>query len=121
VGGARVGASGGAKPTRAGSALVPAVVCLGLASLVGCRPAEGPAQPTVSLRMGGTPADAMVVIDDETVGTLDFVAAHGVALPPGVHRVTVKANGYFPLDREVDARAGSAPVRLDVALTPIPD
>jgi hypothetical protein len=78
-------------------------------------------RPTVSLRMKGTPADAAVIIDEETVGQLDFVAAHGVALPLGVHHVTVKASGYFPWDREVEAKEGSPPIRLDVALTPVPD
>ena len=29
-----------------------------------------------------------------------------MALPPGVHHVTVKAAGYFPWDREVKAEAG---------------
>jgi hypothetical protein len=86
-----------------------------------CEPAVPGRQPTVSLRMGGQPPDATVVIDEETVGTLDFVAAHGVALPPGMHRVTVKAEGYFPWDREVEAKVGSPPIRLDVAMIPVPD
>jgi hypothetical protein len=71
--------------------------------------------------MHGTPAEATVIIDDEAIGTLDFVTAHGVALPPGVHHVSVKALGYLPWDREVTAELGSAPVVLDVALTPVPD
>jgi hypothetical protein len=87
----------------------------------GCQPAQSPAGPTVSLRMRGTPADATVVIDDEAIGMLDFVAAHGVALPPGVHHVTVKALGYLPWDREVTAEIGAAPILLSVALMPVPD
>jgi hypothetical protein len=80
-------------------------------------------RPTVSLRLRirGTPPDAAVVIDEEAVGQLDFVAAHGVALPVGIHHVTVKANGYFPWDREVEAKDGSPPILLDVSLTPVPD
>jgi hypothetical protein len=97
------------------------LVVLLLASLAGCTPPETPKQPTVSLRMTGTPADATVVIDDEVVGTLDFVAAHGVALPPGVHHVTVTASGYFPRDQEVEARPRSPPIRVEVALQPVPD
>ena len=95
-----------------------------LAGLAGCalQPADTSVRrETVSLRMAGTPPDAAVVIDEETVGQLDFVAAHGVALPVGVHHVTVKATGYFPWDREVDAKEGSAPIKLDVVLTPVPD
>jgi hypothetical protein len=86
-----------------------------------CGPARAPAQPTISLRVRGTPASATVVVDEEALGTLDFVSAHGVALPPGLHHVTIKANGYFPSDQAVDARPGSAPVQLEVALVPVPD
>jgi hypothetical protein len=83
------------------------------------RPAASPS--TVSLRLRGTPPDATVVIDERTVGPLDFVAAHGVAMPPGSHRITVQARGYFSWDREVRAAAGAAPIRLDVALVPVPE
>jgi hypothetical protein len=95
-------------------------IAAGLSACAG-PPAESARRPTVSLRMQGTPPDAAVIIDEETVGQLEFVAAHGVALPPGVHHVTVKATGYFPWDREVNAKEGSAPIRLDVVLTPVPD
>jgi hypothetical protein len=90
-------------------------------SALACNPPEVPGQQTVSLRMRGTPPDAAVIIDEEAVGQLDFIAAHGVALPPGVHHVTVKAQGYFPWDREVKAEPGDRPIQLEVALTPIPD
>jgi hypothetical protein len=69
--------------------------------------------------MGGTPPHATVTIDDEPVGTLSHVASRGVALPPGRHRISVEAPGYFPWDREVDAK--SAPVRLSVTLAPLPE
>jgi hypothetical protein len=75
----------------------------------------------VSLRMTGAPADAVVVIDDEAVGTLELVMAHGVALPIGVHHISVKAEGYFPSDKEVEAKLGSEPIRLDAKLMPVPD
>ena len=97
-------------------------VCCALAVvLTSCAPAAAPTVKTVSLRMQGTPPEALVVIDEEAVGQLDFVQAHGVALPPGVHHVTIKAQGYFPVDRVVEAKEGSPPIRLDVALTAVPD
>jgi hypothetical protein len=92
-----------------------------LALVVACRPPESVRPPTVSLRLRGGPPDAAVIVDEETVGQLDFVAARGVALPVGVHHVTVKATGYFPWDREVEAREGAGPIRLDVTLIPVPD
>jgi hypothetical protein len=91
------------------------------ATATACAPPVAPARPTISLRMRGRPARASVVIDEVPVGTLDFVAARGVALPVGLHHVTVTAEGFLPWDREVDAREGSAPIRLDVELVPIPD
>jgi PEGA domain len=89
--------------------------------LLACQPARAPGLATVSLRMHGTPPSATVVVDEEALGTLEFVAAHGVALPPGTHHVTVKAAGYFPSDTAVDAQPGSAPVALEIALVPVPD
>ena len=97
------------------------VLAILLVFAAGCVPSRTPAVPTVSLRIRGTPSAATVVIDEEALGSLDFVAAHGVALPPGVHHVTVRANGYFPSDQTVDARSGSGPVQLEVALVPVPD
>jgi hypothetical protein len=94
---------------------------LGILPAVGCQPASTPSRPTVSLRLRGGPASGTVVIDDEMVGTLDFVEARGVALPVGVHRVTIQARGYFPWDREIDAKLGSGPIRVDVAMIEVPD
>lgn len=97
---------------------------VGLSALLLAIPAAGcgvePARPpTVSLRLAGKPGDASVTIDDRPIGALAFVAKHGVALPPGRHRITVEKNGYFPWDHLVEAQ--EAPIRLDVVLEPIPD
>ena len=79
-------------------------------------------QATISLRMEGTPPDATVIVDEETVGSLDFVSAHGIALPPGAHHVTVSRSGYFPWDKVLDAKPGSPPIRLPpLSLMPVPD
>jgi hypothetical protein len=96
--------------------VVALVAFLMAGAAVACGGAPG---RTVSLRMGGTPPNATVTIDDQIVGSLDVVGAHGVALPPGQHRVTVEAPGYLPFDKLVDAK--DAPVRVDVALVPVPD
>jgi len=94
----------------------------GAASQMGCLPAVRPAPPsTVSLRVYGAPADATVTIDDEALGTFDFVASRGVALPPGVHHVTVEAAGYFPWDCTVQAKPGSPLIRLAVKLIEVPN
>ena len=80
-----------------------------------------PAVPTVSLRMNGGPPNASVTIDDVFVGTLNAVKSRGVALPPGVHRVSVEAPGHLPWDEVVEAKEGAGTLRLDVNLVPVPD
>ncbi|WP_437492883.1 PEGA domain-containing protein [Sorangium sp. So ce1014] len=104
-------AAGNTRRTRVALALV----LLGLSSCVARTPA------TVSLRMKGNMPDASVTIDDQYIGALAYVAAHGVALPPGTHRITVEKAGYFTWDRLVEARNGAQPIHLQVQLTPVPD
>ena len=96
-----------------------------LASLAGLVPAAcaqnvGQAAVTMRLRAPrGTPRDASVIIDEEYIGPLWYVAARGVRLPVGEHRISVEKEGYFPWDRLVvsDRR----PLELDVSLERIPD
>jgi hypothetical protein len=92
-------------------------ILLGLCS--GCGPAL---RPAVSLSIAyekKTPADASVSIDEQYIGPLGYVAAHGVRLPEGEHRVSVTKAGFFPWDRLVSA--GRDPIKLAVTLEPIPD
>jgi hypothetical protein len=89
--------------------------------LVGCVGGAGGTPKTISLRMTGAPGEARVTVDDQIVGSLDMVQARGVALPPGKHRVSVEAPGYFPLDKIVEAIEGEKVVRLEAKLVPIPD
>jgi hypothetical protein len=92
-----------------------------IAALGGAACGPPSAAKTVSMRMAGGPANASVTIDDIFVGTLDVVAARGVGLPPGRHRISVEAPGHLPWDKLVEAKEGQGPLRLDVKLVPIPD
>lgn len=67
----------------------------------------------------GTPRDAKVTIDEEFIGLLGFVAAHGVRLPEGEHRVTIEREGYFPFDQIVVS--DRQPIYLKVTLQKLPD
>jgi hypothetical protein len=66
-----------------------------------------------------TPGNASVTIDEQYVGPLSYVAARGVRLKHGQHRITVEKDGYFPYDQLVEADRGT--VQIQVELTPIPD
>jgi hypothetical protein len=70
-------------------------------------------------RAKATPKDASVYIDEEFVGPLFYVAARGVRVPTGKHRVSITRDGYFPWDREIEA--DRQPIMLDVELVAIPE
>jgi hypothetical protein len=90
------------------------------AVLVGCGVGQGRAAVTLTLEAKGrAPRDASVYIDEEYVGPLGYVAARGVRLPVGEHRITVTRDGYFAWDRLVTA--DRKPIQLDVDLVAIPD
>lgn len=83
---------------------------------------SGVGRPAVSLRFvrgKNTPRDAGVWIDEEFIGPLSYVAAYGVRLPIGEHRITVQKQGYFPWDRLVVADRDA--LEFDVVLQRIPD
>jgi hypothetical protein len=95
------------------------VVAAVSAGAPGCGPHLRAAQSMAVVRQPKTPRDASVTIDEEYIGPLGYVAAHGVRLPLGEHRITVEHEGYFPYDTVIVA--GRDPIRLEVALVPIPD
>jgi hypothetical protein len=95
------------------------VVALALSLLTGCGP---PPRGAVVLRVERhqqTPRDASVIIDEQYVGPLSVVAARGVKLPVGEHRVSVEKSGYFPYDELVTADRDE--IRLEVKLDRVPD
>jgi PEGA domain len=72
---------------------------LGLAALA-CQAHRSTVPLTVE-RAADAPRDASVYIDEQFVGLLGVVAARGVRLPEGAHRITVEKVGYFPWDQRV--------------------
>lgn len=95
------------------------VVAIAFALLSGCADNLKAAVSLKVARSPETPRDASVIIDEQYVGPLSIVAAHGVRLPVGEHRISVEKNGYFPFDRLV--RADRDDISLSVKLEPIPD
>ena len=95
-------------------------LCLALGAAPSCAQNVGRAAVTLQLQGGPkTPYDAMVIIDEEYIGPLAYVAARGVRLPVGEHRITVQKEGFFPWDELVVA--DRRPIVLQVELVPIPD
>jgi hypothetical protein len=91
---------------------------LALAGIAGCQAQRAAVRLSMD-RAAQTPRDASVYIDEQFVGFLGVVAARGVRLPEGEHRITVEKVGFFPWDQLVvsDRR----PIHLRVELRRIPD
>jgi len=66
-----------------------------------------------------TPGSASVIVDEQYVGPLAYVAAHGIRVESGEHRISIEKDGYFPYDQLVQAEQGT--IQLEVELVPIPD
>jgi hypothetical protein len=97
-------------------ALLAAIV---ITLLTSCGPQPIPAVSLKIQRDAQTPRDASVIIDEEYIGPLGIVAARGVRLPIGEHRISVERTGYFPYDKLVVSDRDD--VKLDVKLEKIPD
>ncbi len=90
-----------------------------LALIGGCMPGLRAAVDMRIVPGPRTPRDASVIIDEELIGPLYWVAANRIRLPEGEHRITVQREGYFPWDHIV--KADREPIRLTVTLEPVPD
>jgi hypothetical protein len=95
------------------------VAAIALALVSGCGPAVTPAVTLRVERAPSTPKDASVTIDEQYIGPLNVVAARGVRLPLGDHRISVEKNGYFPYDTLVTSDRDD--ITLKVQLEPVPD
>jgi len=65
------------------------------------------------------PGSALVYVDGHYVGTLAAVAARGLRLPEGKHRISVEKTGYFPYDAIVISKV--EPIHVKVDLLPLPE
>lgn len=102
---------------RFGVAVSRMVLCV-VAALAGCQAHRAAVHLSME-RIAQTPRDASVYIDEQFVGFLGVVAARGVRLPEGEHRITVEKVGFFPWDQLVVS--DRQPIVLKVELRRIPD
>ena len=85
-----------------------------LAAYCGPQVRQTPAQ----LLVVAEPETAQVEVDERFAGSARLLAVRPKELTPGVHRVTVRAPGYFPHDLELDLPPGET--TITVSLRPIP-
>ena len=73
------------------------MIAILLGACAGCGPAPRAAVSLSVAYASQHAADASVSIDEQYIGPLGYVAAHGVRLPEGEHRISVTKTGYLPL------------------------
>jgi hypothetical protein len=95
------------------------LAAIALSLFTGCGPAPIPAVTLKLVRSPETPRDASVIIDEEYIGPLGIVAARGVRIPLGEHRISIEKTGYFPYDQLVVSDRDD--VTLKVKLERVPD
>ena len=85
---------------------------------LGCSHAQRPAV-TGALRFTCDPPDARVVLDEEDLGPCALWTQRWLGLRPGVHRLVVHREGYFPQESEVTGNGRREAV--DVRLRRVPE
>jgi hypothetical protein len=99
--------------------LVHAIGTLALsAALLACGGAHKAKGKPAELRAVVEPSTAIVQVDEKFVGSARVLDKRPASLPPGRHRVTVEAPGYFPHDVEVDLVPGVTTLNLKLRAIP---
>lgn len=99
------------------TALRSALVSLGLLACHGAQHVG----PHSKLVLDGAPVAAAVLVDEQPVGSLAVVRERGIALPPGQHRLTVQADGYFPADLLIEVDKSGGVIKRTVRLVAVPE
>ena len=84
-----------------------AALC-GSALLAACGGAQQPPEPRGAVRFAIEPAAAIVEVDETRVGPASMLAAQGLLLRPGQHRIVVSLEDHFTEYRLVEVRADEA-------------
>ena len=80
--------------------------------------AEWAAQARATVRFDITPDTARVYTEDRFVGSARVLAATPPSFRTGPRQITITAEGYFPVDLDLDLDPGTTTVR--VAMRPVP-
>jgi len=65
-----------------------------------------------------SPPSALVYIDDQYIGSLAAVAARGLRIVEGKHRVSIEKTGYFPYDALVVSKFDPILLKVDLLVLP---
>ncbi len=98
--------------------LIVALLALALVAIAGCGAATVAPTERATLEFEITPDTARVYTEDRFIGSALVLAAHAPSFRTGARQITISADGYFPVDLDLDLAPGTTNVR--VSMRPIP-
>jgi hypothetical protein len=93
-------------------------LAMGLAAVTGCGAATPDAAARATVHFDITPDTARVYTEDRFIGSALVLASQPPSFRTGPRQITITADGYFPVDLDLDLDAGTTQVR--VAMRPVP-
>jgi hypothetical protein len=90
-----------------------------LVSIAGCGAATVAPEARATIRFSIEPTTARVYNEDRFVGSAAVLTAQPPTFPTGPRQFTVTADGYFPVDFDIDLAAGTTR-EVTVHMVPIP-
>lgn len=98
-----------------------AVLVLAAFSCWGCGGVRAPDPgPRGTVRFACEPAEAVLEVNETRLGPVGMFAERGLLLPPGEHRVVLRAPEHFPEYRLIEVVEDEMLV-VEIALRPVPD
>ena len=98
-------------------------VAFALIFVASCAHNPSPSPPSsgflVKLQVIAEPDSAVVELDEEFFGSAKVLALKPKVTTLGAHRLSIRADGYFPHDMDVDLANGTT--KLRIKLRPIPE
>jgi hypothetical protein len=95
-------------------------IALVVGGLLGACTPRTPTKPVVDayLSLAIEPPETTVRLDDRVLGSARVLAGRWVAVPHGVHRLSLTAPGFDRYDEEIDLAPGRHARRLDLVAAP---
>jgi len=93
-------------------------LALALSAIAGCGAAAPDTAARATVRFEITPDTARVYTEDRFVGSARVLAAQPPSFRTGARQITITAEGYFPVDLDLDLDPGTTSIR--VSMRPVP-
>lgn len=89
-----------------------------LTALSGCGAATPDAAPRATVQFEITPDSARVYTEDRFIGSARVLASRPPSFRTGARQISITAEGYFPVDLDLQLDPGTTQVR--VSMRPVP-